>query len=218
MTKSVLTTAMAVAIAVCSSAAGVTQSKTRALTIENIYGVTPANGVRQVSIAPDGKLVAITGEGPSGSGVYLVSPSETAPPRFWFQGNVQAWFPDSQRIVFSRDNDLWTQRVGSTEPTRVTSDQGDERAPVVSPDGKLHRVLLDAQWPPGHLDRAERRRRAVACAHDCGNGARRRSALRRHGRRTAARSPTFRTRPTIGTTMCGSRRWRRVSRVRCRRA
>ncbi len=109
----------------------------RALTIENIYGGQPANGVRQVSMAPDGKLVAITGEGPSGSGVYLVAPSETAPPRFWFQGNVQAWFPDSQRIVFSRDNDLWTLRVGSTEPTRVTSDQGDERAPVVSPDGKL---------------------------------------------------------------------------------
>ncbi len=150
-----------------------TQGQTRALTIENIYGGQPANGVRQVSIAPDGKLVAITGEGPSGSGVYLVSPSETAPPRFWFQGNVQAWFPDSQRIVFSRDNDLWTLRVGSTEPTRLTRDQGDERAPVVSPDGKLDRVLLDAQRPPGHLDRAERRQRAVACAHDCGNGARR---------------------------------------------
>ena len=136
MTKS-LTAAMAVAIAVCSSAAGVTQSKTRALTIENIFGGQPANGVRQVSISPDGRLVAITGEGPSGSGVYLATPSESSPPRFWFQGNVQAWFPDSQRIVFSRDNDLWTQRVGSTEPTRLTRDQGDERAPVVSPDGKL---------------------------------------------------------------------------------
>jgi dipeptidyl aminopeptidase/acylaminoacyl peptidase len=124
-------------IALSSPASILTQSKSRALTIENIYGGQPANGVRQVSIAPDGKLVAITGEGPSGSGVYLVSPSKTAPPRFWFQGNVQAWFPDSQRIVFSRDNDLWTQRVGSTEPTRLTRDQGDERAPVVSPDGKL---------------------------------------------------------------------------------
>jgi dipeptidyl aminopeptidase/acylaminoacyl peptidase len=129
--------AVIAAIVAAQSAAGLTQGKPRALTLENIYGGQPANGVRQVSIAPDGTLVAITGEGPSGSGVYLVPPGAASQPTFWFPGNVQAWYPDSQRIVFSRDNDLWSLRVGSTEPTRLTNDPGDERAPAVSPDGRL---------------------------------------------------------------------------------
>jgi dipeptidyl aminopeptidase/acylaminoacyl peptidase len=126
---------LAAAIALQPSS-GETQGKTRALTIENIFGGDPAGGVRQVAIAPDGRLVAITGEGPSGSGVYLVDPAQPSAPTFWFKGNVLAWFPNSQRIVFSRDSDLWTLGVGATEPSPLTRDKDDERAPVVSPDGK----------------------------------------------------------------------------------
>ena len=74
--------------------------------------------------------------GPSGNGVYLMTPADTAPTKLWFQGSVAAWFPDSQRVVFSRQGDLWAMRVGSTEATQITKDKEDERAPVVSPDGK----------------------------------------------------------------------------------
>src|SRR5215210_6979454 len=102
--------------------------KTRALAIENMFGGQgDGGGVRQVSLSPDGKWIAITGDGPSGNGVYLMAPSDRAPSKLWFQGNVGAWFPDSQAVVFSRQGDLWTMRVGSTEPTQITKDQEDER-------------------------------------------------------------------------------------------
>ena len=111
--------------------------KTRALSIENIFGGQGGGGgVRQVSLSPDGKWIAVVGEGPSGNGVYLMTPADSAPTKLWFQGNVAAWFPDSQRVVFSRQSDLWAMRVGSTEATQITKDKEDERAPIVSPDGK----------------------------------------------------------------------------------
>jgi dipeptidyl aminopeptidase/acylaminoacyl peptidase len=113
------------------------QGKTRALSIENIFGGQGGGGgVRQVSLSPDGKWIAVVGEGPSGNGVYLMTPADSAPTKLWFQGNVAAWFPDSQRVVFSRQGDLWTMRVGSTEATQITKDKEDERAAIVSPDGK----------------------------------------------------------------------------------
>lgn len=110
--------------------------KTRTLTLENIFGAQGAGGVRQVSLSPDGKWIAIAGEGPDGNGVYLMSPADAAPTKLWFQGSVGAWFPDSQRVVFSRQDDLWSMHVGSTEATQLTKDKDDERAPVPSPDGK----------------------------------------------------------------------------------
>ena len=95
-----------------------------------------------------------------------MSPADTAPPKLWFQGNVAAWFPDSQRVVFSRQGDLWAMRVGSTEATQITKDKEDERAPAVSPDGKWIAFYSVAQRPPGHLARAERRQRAVETADE----------------------------------------------------
>jgi dipeptidyl aminopeptidase/acylaminoacyl peptidase len=110
--------------------------KTRALTIENIFGGQGGGGARQVTISSDGKLIAITGEGPEGNGVHLASSMDSAPPKFWFEGNVQRWFPDSQRVLLSRQDDLWVTRVGSTDTTQVTKDKENERAPSISPDGK----------------------------------------------------------------------------------
>lgn len=111
-------------------------AKAKSLTIENIVDGQGGSGVRQATISPDGKWVAMTGDGPSGSGVYLMSPAESAPPKLWFQGNVAAWFPDSQTVLFSRGGDLWSMRVGSTDGRQVTKDSETERAPSVSPDGK----------------------------------------------------------------------------------
>jgi Tol biopolymer transport system component len=101
-------------IAIVVSAAGpapTAQRAKKALTLENIVG--RQSGARQAAISPDGKLVAIGGEGPEGSGIYLVNTAGSAAPKLWLQGNGAVWFPDSQRIVFSRDTDLWTASVGS---------------------------------------------------------------------------------------------------------
>lgn len=128
--------AFALALLVAWPASTPAQStKSKALTIESIFG-GQTNGARQVSISPDGTLIAVTGDGPSGSGVFLVTPTESEGPKLWFQGNGATWFPDSRRVVFSRQGDLWIARVGSTDVTQVTRDEANERSPSVSPDGK----------------------------------------------------------------------------------
>jgi dipeptidyl aminopeptidase/acylaminoacyl peptidase len=143
-------------------------SKSKALTIENIFGGQGGQGgARQASISPDGKWIAVTGDGPSGSGVYLVAAAESAPAKFWFEGNVAAWFPDSQRVLFSRQSDLWAMRIGSTEAMQVTKDTENERAPSISPDGKwvafyssrsghqdIWLVPTDGSAPPKQLTQA----------------------------------------------------------------
>ena len=126
------------------------------LTLENIYGPRGRAGASVIS--PDGRHVAVSATGLGGSGIYLVPtgvkagggetsaasatasgnggfPSSTT--EFWVEGGSPSWFPGSDRIVFGRGPDLWTIAVGSTEPVRLTADEHDERAPRVSPDGRL---------------------------------------------------------------------------------
>ena len=104
------------------------------LTIENIQ--TRNRGVFDAVISPDARWVVATAAGPEGAGIYLVPLDGTAAPRFWNKGSAPTWFPDSRRIVFSRDNDLWVVAIGSSVATRLTSDSSDERGPQVSPDGR----------------------------------------------------------------------------------
>ena len=89
------------------------ESPAKPLTLENIVGRQA--GARQAELSPDGQWVAVAGDGP--------------------QGTNPKWFPDGTRLVFSRENDLWTIGVGGGEASRVTSDEQNERAPQVSPDG-----------------------------------------------------------------------------------
>src|SRR5439155_862332 len=95
-------------------------------------------------ISPDGRLVAFGTDGPSESGTSLWSPS-TNERKFWFQGSVVAWFPDSQRAIVSRESDLWSLAVGSTDAKRLTTDGKDKRAIVGSPDGKTIALLGNAK-------------------------------------------------------------------------
>ena len=97
------------------------------LTLENIYG--PRGRAGGSVISPDGRHVAVSATGPEGSGIYLVPTGVEAG-----GGETSA---ASDRIVFRRGPDLWTIAVGSTEPVRLTADEHDERAPRVSPDGRL---------------------------------------------------------------------------------
>src|SRR2546426_6955173 len=107
------------------------------LTIENIE--RRRHGAFDAAISPDGRWVAVTADAGQGRGIYLVSTTGAPgiPPHIWARGASPSWFPDSKRIVFVRDNDLWTIAVGAAGPTRLTADSADERTPVVSPDGRL---------------------------------------------------------------------------------
>ena len=105
------------------------------LTLENIYG--PRHRARSAQLSPDGRFAAVTATGTEGSGIYLV-PTDGSQPvgTFWVEGNSPSWFPDGERIVFRRGGDLWIVRRGQVQPTRLTVDDMDERAPRVSPNGQ----------------------------------------------------------------------------------
>ena len=122
------------------------------LTLENIYGSRGRAGSSVIS--PDGRHVAVSATGPEGSGIYLVptgigaGPGDTPPTglaasatppgdaTFWTRGSSPSWFPGSDRIVFRRGGELWTIAIGAGEAVQLTDDDGNERAPRVSPGGQ----------------------------------------------------------------------------------
>ncbi len=112
------------------------RQSTLPLTLENIYG--NRHRARQGVLSPDGQWVAVTANGPEGNGIYLVSTQDavarTGP--LWVRGRSPAWFPASRRVAFVRDGDLWAVSMGSSDAVPLTNDEDNERAPVVSPDGR----------------------------------------------------------------------------------
>jgi Tol biopolymer transport system component len=52
------------------------------------------------------------------------------------QGSGAAWFPDSSRLLISREGALWVAAAGSDAATQITKDRDNERAPSISPDGR----------------------------------------------------------------------------------
>ena len=118
------------------------------LTLENINRNN--RGARSVAISPDGLWVAVSGNGPDGSGIYLVSTSDTEESaRFWLPGQAPHWSPDGERIVFTRSGELWIAGRGSTEASALTTDMNSARAPVFSPDG---RTVAFYSGKSGHQD------------------------------------------------------------------
>src|SRR3989442_13050736 len=104
-----------------SAPAAQTQSKTkRPLTLENMSG-GGRGGPRGVTISPGGRLVAFGTDGPSDAGTSVWSPSKNER-KFWVQDSVAAWLPDSQGAIISRESDLWSLAVGSTDVKRITTD------------------------------------------------------------------------------------------------
>lgn len=104
------------------------------LTLENInYRNT---GASAVSISPDGEWITVTGQGPSGAGIYILNGRDPGvEPEFWMEGRSLHWAPDSQSVIFIRDGDIWLAPVASDEPRQITFGIGDAREPVFSPDG-----------------------------------------------------------------------------------
>jgi len=110
------------------------------LTWEALCEVSPCrftgrHGVREAKISPDGRQLAVTARAEGKEGIFLVR-TDGSDPQFWTEGSSPVWFADGTRIVFTRDNDLWTIRLGSDEALRITSDDEGERAPRPSPDGR----------------------------------------------------------------------------------
>ncbi|HXH05636.1 MAG TPA: S9 family peptidase [Vicinamibacterales bacterium] len=139
--------ALLLAAASVDFAATAAQRGKRALTLENIVGRQA--GARQAVLSPDGRRAAVTGDGPQGSGIYIVETTGASQPAYWTAGAAAAWFPDGVRVLILRDNDLWVGRVGSDEVTRITRDELDERAPRISPDG---RTIAFYSTRSGHQD------------------------------------------------------------------
>lgn len=104
------------------------------LTWENLF--TASAGARQIATSPDGAWVAVVATTADGAMIYRVAPSSGEAPRPWVSGTSPAWFPESDRIVYRADGDLWTVGVDETEPFRVTEDEHDERAARPSPNGE----------------------------------------------------------------------------------
>ena len=135
------------------------------LSWENIF--TRNRGARQVALSPDGAWVAVQASTLDFSGIFLVAVNEASAPAPWVEGSSPVWFADGSGIVFSRDGDLWRVAIGSSEPTRITDDPEDERAPRPAPDGStiafysgrsghqdIWTVPADGSEPPAQLTQA----------------------------------------------------------------
>jgi len=101
------------------------------ITLESIH--LSNRGAIDVALAPDGELAAVTATTSAGRHVWLAKPSGR--PRPWVEGGGPSWLADGSGIVYRHDGDLWQVDIGSERPRRLTNDEHDERAPVVSPDG-----------------------------------------------------------------------------------
>ena len=96
------------------------QTDTLDLTIENIY--RGRHRATQTALSPDGRFTAVTANGPDGSGIYLIRTDDPAGTgSFWVRGRTAAWFPDSRRIVFQAERDLWSVTIARFAPDERSS-------------------------------------------------------------------------------------------------
>ncbi len=80
--------------------------------------------------------MAVTAASERENGIFLVPADGSAPPVFWRRGASPVWFPDSSRLLFTADNDLWSAPLRGGSPARVTNDPQDERGATIAPDGR----------------------------------------------------------------------------------
>ena len=153
----VLGTILLLATAVAARA----QVSARSLTWENIFSHDLE--VESADISPDDRDVVATVSGGAGAAIYLVSLSDGNRTSRWADGGDPSWLGKSDRIVFSRDNDLWTVARDSQTPERITHDGIAKRAARPSP-------AANRAWRARRGRRADRRsspqRRSGACGRE----------------------------------------------------
>ncbi len=96
---------------------------------------TGHDGVMEVRISARGDRVAMTVQTGTDSEIHLHSLEDETSGHL-AEGHSPYWFADGQSIVYIHDSDLWRIQPGSDEPTRLTDDDHDVRAPRPSPDGE----------------------------------------------------------------------------------
>lgn len=97
------------------------------------------------AISPDGRWVAAVAESADGRGIHLLDLTEEPPvTRFWLDGSSPAWSPDSRRIAFVRDGNLFRAPVGDPDAVQLTDGLAGVRAPAWSPDGGTVAVMASA--------------------------------------------------------------------------
>ena len=117
---------------------------TAPLTLENIYR-DARGGVFSAAISPDRRWVAAVAESEDGRGIHLLDLTEEPPvPRFWLGGSSPAWSPDSRRIAFLRDGNLFLAPVGDPDAVPLTDGLVGVRAPAWSPNGQTVAVMASA--------------------------------------------------------------------------
>jgi dipeptidyl aminopeptidase/acylaminoacyl peptidase len=108
------------------------QQGAQELTLDNIH--LRNGGANNVALSPNARFAAVEATTASGRDIWLVDTTDGSR-SLWVQGNAPDWMPHGRGIVYRHDNDLWRMEIGWDQPLRLTKDDHDERAPVVSPAG-----------------------------------------------------------------------------------
>ncbi len=107
------------------------------------------NQFRDMTLAPDGRKVAFTAHGEVFAAGARDGGAATRVTRTPANESQLAWSPESRRVVYVSDRDgayrLYLYDFSNSAETRVTSDAGDETAPVWSGDGKLLAFVRNAK-------------------------------------------------------------------------
>ncbi len=107
------------------------------------------NQFRDLVLAPDGRKVAFTVHGEAFAAGAREGGAALRVTRTAANESQIAWSPDSRHAVYVSDRDgayrLYSYDFSNSAETRLTSDAGDETAPVWSGDGKLLAFIRDAK-------------------------------------------------------------------------
>jgi len=102
------------------------------LTLDNIH--RGAGGAGAIALSPDGEWLAVTGAGPDGAGLYLVSAAGGDPRLRADPGGSPTWAPGGERVALTRGESLVVVPLEG-EP-RIVAEMEGLRDPSFSPDGE----------------------------------------------------------------------------------